>query len=103
MSEAHNRPRTYDYATFTVTTGTTDKDISADIAALFSNITTATRFILTTDKAITLKLNSTLMPGFPVNIGDSPFQFPPGYFHMDNLFISNSSGSTATIKIWLFG
>jgi len=98
-----NIPRTYDYASFTVVTATTDKDIKADIAALFSNVNVCKRLIIKTNKNITCKFNTTSHPAFPIDIGDSPFQLPPEYLDIDNIFISNNSGATATIQIWLFG
>ena len=97
-----NLPKRYDYASFTVSNGQSDYDVNSNEADVFSNIKQATRVIIKTDKNITVKFNSTLLPAFPINIGDSPFQLPPDYMEISNIFISNSSGDTATIKVWLF-
>ena len=103
MKNHATRPRTYDYAQFTLSNGASDKDIRADIAALFSNIQVATRFSIKTNKNITVKLNSTAATAFPIDIGDSPFQFPPDFFDVVNIYLSNDTGLDATIRIWLFG
>jgi len=96
-------PRRYDYASFTLDNGESDYDVGTEISALFSNIKEANRLIIKTNQNITCKLNSTLLPAFPIGIGDSPFQLPPNYADVNDIFLSNASGQNATVQIWLFG
>ncbi len=96
-------PISMDYASFTLSNGASDTDISATQSALWDNIVTARSMIIKTTKNITCKINSTLLPEFPIDIGDTPWQFPSDYILIKNLFLSNASGNDATIKIWLFG
>ncbi len=96
-------PIGYEFKEFTLDDGETDYDVKANITELFSDIITARSTIIKTTKNITMKINSTLFDSFPVDIGDTPWQFPPGYINITNLYLSNASGDTSTLKIWLFG
>lgn len=96
-------PISYDYKSFTLNNGETDYDVDANQADLWDNIVTASRFIIKFNRQIDCKLNSVLFNAFTLKIGDTPFQPPPDFILLKNLFLSNSSGSAATIQIWLFG
>lgn len=95
-------PIRYDYASISLTTGQTDYDVKANVAALFSNVPVGSRVIIETNQDISVRFNNTVLPAFPLTVNDSPFQLPPNYVDITNIFLSNSSGSTATVKIWLF-
>ena len=93
---------TYDWASFDLATGESDYDVSTEIAALFSNVPVARGMSILFNRNISLKINSTLMPSIVLQIGDSPFQSPLGFLEIKNIYLSNSSGSTANIKILIW-
>lgn len=92
----------YDYATFTLSTGTSDYDIKLNQALLFLNIPNATKIFIWSNQNISFKFNRTGNPAIPLDVGngESPFE-GKDIFTAFNIFITNASGSTATIKILL--
>lgn len=92
----------YDYATFTLTTGQTDYNVKTNQAALFSNIPVASKIFIWSNQNISFKFNSTSFPAIPLDVGngESPFE-GKDIFLAGNIFITNASGNTATIKILL--
>ena len=101
MTEAM-RPIFYDWASFTLTNGQSDYDVKSNVAALFSNVPLAKNISIKFDKAISMKINLTLMPAITLPIGDSPFQSPERFLDIKNIYLSNSSGSSASIQIFLW-
>lgn len=92
----------YDFAQFTLATGQTDYDVKANQATLFSNILVAKKCFIWSDQNISFKFNSSGFTAIPLNVGngESPFE-GKDIFLVRNIFITNASGSTATIKILL--
>ena len=95
-------PLVYDWSSFNLTTGQTDYDVKAGVAALFSNVPVAKNLVIFFDKQISVKINSTLMPAMVFPISRSPFQSPLRFLDVKNLYLSNSSGSTATIEVLIW-
>lgn len=95
-------PISYDWASFSVTNGQSDYDVKAGVAALFSNVPVAKNIVIFFDKQISIKFNSTLMPAAVMPISRSPFQSPLRFLDIKNFYLSNSSGSTATVECWLW-
>ena len=95
----------YDYKQFTRADSTTDYDVKANVAELFDNIIVAKRVVIKTDKTITIKFNNSNLPAIEIvvagTVNESPFQLPDNFIDVSNIFISNSSGATATISIML--
>lgn len=89
----------YDNVEFTLATGQTDYDVSAGQADAFSNITTARYISVRTNETITLKCNATTNHSITITSSDSPFIV--NTLEITNLYITNASGSTAAIKIYL--
>ena len=102
MSIENSRPIAYDWKEFILNDGTTDYDVSANQSALFSNLNLAKNVVLFHDKEIGLKWNSTLMPKITLKISMSPFQSPSRFLDVSNIYLSNSSGAAATIKILMW-
>jgi len=95
-------PKVYDWASFALSNGESDYDVSAEVAALFSNVKYAKHLVIFHNYEIGLKLNSTLMPKITLGISRSPFQSPAHFLEISNLYLSNASGSSATIEIFLW-
>lgn len=92
----------YDWVTFTLNTGTTDYDVKANQANLFLNIPNATKQFIWSNQNISFKFNRTGNPAIILDVGngESPFE-GKDIFTATNIYLTNSSGSTATIKILL--
>lgn len=95
-------PIAYDWATFTVSTGQTNYDVKSNVAALFANAVIAKHVSIVFDQEISIRFNSTLMPAIVLTSGDSPFQTPSDFLEIKNIYITNSSGSTVTMKVLLW-
>lgn len=95
-------PISYDYKSFAVTSGQSDYDVKTQQTELFYNVKSASRMIIKTSQDITIKLNNAIYNAFPITVSDSPFQLPANYVDIKNIFITNTSGNTATVEIWLF-
>lgn len=92
----------YDWATFTVNTGTIDYNVKTNQANLFLNISIASKVFIWSTVDISMKFNSTSYPAIPLSVsnGESPYEGKE-IFLVSNIFLTNNSGSTATIKILL--
>lgn len=90
---------TYDNAEFSVSNGTSDYDVSSNESDAFSNVATAGTVSIRTDVTITVKLNDSGNPGITITSTDSPFDIDT--VEVTNLFISNSSGGPAAVKVFL--
>ena len=91
---------TYDFASFTVATATTDYDVKANQSALFKNAPRASGMIIWHDQTVTIKFNSTDMPGITHDVAYEPHNWFDK-IEITNIYITNASGSTATIRIFL--
>ena len=88
----------YDSVEFTLATGITNYDLDAQQAAAFANIPTWMSCTIRTDKALTIRLNSATNPVITVNEYESPFHLKLD-IEITNIYITNASGATASIKI----
>ena len=91
----------YDAAEFTVSTGTTNYDVESNQSALWDNITSPAYFNFRTDQTVTVRFNDTSYPAVTVASTDSPFIIQNG-LPVTNVYITNNSGSTANIKIFMY-
>ena len=91
----------YDAAEFTVSTATTNYDVDSNQAGLWNNIDSPAYFNFRTDQTVTIRINDTSYPAITITSTDSPFILQSG-LPVDNIFITNSSGSTANIKIFMY-
>jgi len=87
----------YDAASFTVNTATTNYDVDAQVAAMFTNVKTAYYTEIRTDQTITVRLNSTDNGAITIASTDSPYVIDQ--VAVSNIYITNASGSTANVKI----
>ena len=92
------KTNTYDYSSFAVTNATTDKDVKTDISTAFDNQETYSLVEITTDQTISVKFNSTSNPAITITSTESPYVRDD--LIIEDIFISNASGSTANIKIY---
>jgi hypothetical protein len=97
----------YNHAAFAVATATTDYDVEANNASTWlADIKAASGFAacgkirLVTDQTITVKFNSTTADGIVVTSSESPFIVDD--LVIRNMFITNTSGSTANVKLSQF-
>ncbi len=94
-------PKAYDYKSFQLADGQSDYDVKANIVELFDNVNVAKRVVIYTDKDISFKFNSVLFSVVPLLRRYQPYQSPKDFLDVTNIFLTNNSGATATIKIWL--
>ena len=87
----------YDSAEFTLTTGNTDYDVRTEIAGFFKNIKVYRKVEIRTNVNISVKLNKTGNSAITINFTDSPYTLD--IIEVTNIYITNSSGSTASIKL----
>lgn len=92
---------TYDAAEFQVSTATTNYDVESNQSALWNNIEAPAYFNFRTDQTVTIRLNDTSNPAITVASTDSPFIIQSG-LPVTNVYITNTSGSTANIKIFMY-
>lgn len=93
----------YDWATFTLNSGTTDYNVASNQSLLFLNVPIAKNVFIWSTQDISFKFNRTSLPaiGFAaVSNGESPFE-GKHFLLVSNIFLTNASGSNATIKILL--
>ena len=88
--------RVYDSMEFTLADGTTNYDVRTQVAAAFANLDAYTTINLRTDQEITMRLNSTSNPA--ITITTRPYELDD-LIEITNIYLSNSSGATANIKI----
>ena len=96
----------YDSVEFTLATGTTDYDVGLGQTSSFYNIRkdkegvpTARYCEIRTDQTITVVLNDLANGAITVASSDSPYVIQD--LEITDIFLNNSSGSTANIKIRL--
>ena len=100
IKTAHELYDTYDYASFTVADGVTNYDCDAQQSALFKNAPQAFGIIIWADQDLTIRFNDTDMPG----IVHEAIYAPHEWFDklkISNVYITNASGSTANVKVFL--
>ena len=98
----------YESIEFNLSDASTDYDLDAnqsEFLAVFNQDTTGGkgRFpdycIFRTNQTVSIKLNGTGNDAITITSTDSPFTFER--VEIQNMFITNASGSTAAIKIYL--
>ena len=95
----------YEAKTFTVTTGTTDYDVATNNTNMFggaaSKLTAQNKqrnvIKIVSNQDITVKYNQTTNDGILVKSSESPYY--ETFINAQNVFITNTSGSTATITM----
>ena len=92
--------QTYDWAEFTIATGTTDYDVAANQSAMFSNVKNAWLAIIHVDQDVTIRFNDTTLPAINHLSALSPWEWR-NVFKITNIYITNNSGSTVNVKILL--
>jgi len=90
----------YDFASFTVADSTTDYDVKANQTALFKNASRASGMIIWIDQTVTIKFNSTSMPGITHDVAYEPYNWFDK-IEITNIYITNASGSTVNVRIFL--
>lgn len=92
----------YDFASFTLSTATTDYNIKTNQASLFVNIPIASKCFIWSNQNISFKFNNSNYTAIPLDVGngESPYE-GKDIILVGNIYITNVSGSTASIKILL--
>ena len=96
------RPVTYDWKSFSLANGASDYDVATEIAALFNNVPVAKNIVIFHNKEIGIKFNSTTMPKVTLPMSRSPFQSPQRFLMVKNIFLSNASGDSCTMEVFLW-
>lgn len=94
--------RLYNNAEFSVANATTNYNVASNQTNLFGGATSKVKlpyFVkISTDQTITVKLNSTSNDSITITSSTSPWVFDE-IIEIDNVFITNNSGSSANVKI----
>lgn len=92
----------YDSVEFSLATGQTDYDVKTNQSTSFKNVPRAHSLIIRTDQTITVKFNDDSNTSMTISRGEGSLTVTRNMgFEITNLFITNASGSTAAIKIFL--
>ena len=100
VKDANEIYDTYDFASFIVADSTTDYDVKANQSALFKNAPRASGVMIWHDQDISIKFNVDTMPAITHEAVNSPHEWF-NKLEVTNIFITNASGSTVNIKIFL--
>ena len=87
----------YDSVEFTLATGQTDSSLDATQSGSFNNVPVWKRTLIRTNVAVSIKLNATTNDAIAISPLDSPFEID--WQEITNIFITNDSGNTASLKI----
>ncbi len=95
----------YNNAEFAVGNATTDYDVQANQTNLFNVTTSKTGYAawyvrIITDQTVTIKLNKTTNDAITLTSSMSPFLIDE-IVSVSNIFITNNSGNTANIKVFV--
>lgn len=96
----------YENIEFNVSTATTDYDVAAFQATFLSNFGSTnvvgrypSSVEIRTNNTISVKINSTSNHGITITSTDSPYRIEG--IDINNIFITNNSGSTAAVKLFV--
>jgi len=87
----------YDSMEFTFATGLSDYDVKANVTGAFENLGSYTTVNIRSDQEITAKINLSTNRAVTIQ-KNKPMEFD-NLMQIKNIFLSNSSGSTANVKI----
>lgn len=86
----------YDSVEFTLATGQTNYDLDSNQAGSFNNVPVWKRTLIRTNIQVSIKLNSTSNDAITISPLDSPLEID--WQEITNIYITNASGSTASLK-----
>ena len=90
----------YDYAEFVVGNGISDYNVALNQSDLFKNCKQAWLVVIDHSKDISIKFNDVSMPAISCGYETSPREWRD-ILKVSNMFITNNSGASATIKVIL--
>ena len=90
----------YDWASFSVANGINDYDVNAQQAGLFKYVPTARGIIIWADQDISIKFNNDSYAAITHEAVYAPHEWF-NKLKITNVYISNASGSTVNIKVFL--
>lgn len=91
-------PQDYDNPEFTLASGLTDYNVKANVSGSFTNFDSYSTLNIRSDQNISVKLNSTSKPAVTIQ-ANKPFELENKIL-VKQIYLSNSSGSTANVKIF---
>jgi hypothetical protein len=92
----------YDSVEFQLATGQTDYNVRTVQTSSFINAPRAHSLIIKTDQTITVKFNDNTNSSHTISRGEGSLTITRNMgFEITNIFITNASGNTANIKIFL--
>lgn len=93
----------YDSTEFDLTSPQTNYNVKVNVPELFNNIKNIHSLIIKTNKAIGIRLNSIINPLITIGVKEKELAIGKSIgFEVTNIYLTNTSGLTATIKISLF-
>ena len=93
----------YESKEFTVANGQTNYNVKTQVTDAFTDIVKAHAVIIRTDQTITVRFNSTDNDAATITASEGQLVLTSDMrLEITNIFITNSSGATANVKIMLF-
>jgi hypothetical protein len=92
---------TYDWVEFSLPSGSSDYNVLVNQSGLFNRVPFAGIVVIETSVNITVKFNNTGNQAVKLDAGASPMELVKK-MNIRNIFLTNISGTTANIRIWLF-
>lgn len=97
---AEDYSQDYNSVEFDVDNAETNYNVKTNVSGAFAKIKNMHSLIIKTDKNISIKLNSIFNPAISLTGANKTLKINSDIgFEVKNIFITNSSGSTAAIKI----
>lgn len=90
----------YDYDEFTITDSTTDYNTRSQRAEMFKNLKNAWLVRIDIDQDVTIKFNDSDNPGINLLAGEGIYEYRD-ILRITNIFITNASGNTVNVKIFM--
>lgn len=96
--------KTYDAVSTTVANGQTNRDMKANNATLFDNVTDARFVRITTDQTVSIRFNAATAPAIVMTATESPRKITRSEegLVITNIFVTNASWSEANMKFELY-
>lgn len=92
----------YDSAEFSLTTGNTNYNVKTNESTSFVSVPRAHSIIIRTDQTITVRFNSISNSAITISRGEGSLTITRDIgLEITNIYVTNASGSTAAIKIFL--
>lgn len=92
----------YDSSEASIATGQTNYDVRANFSGAFVNVRKARSCVIRSDQTVTVRFNSTSMGAITLDVSEGRLEINRNMgLEISEIYITNSSGATAAVKILL--